>query len=59
LIGRVRSESHSHELRPFAARVPNIAPGRYQVALWCKTCRPGNLFLAGDTLRGQVVRIRD
>jgi hypothetical protein len=42
--------------RRFAFHVPRVAPGRYQVAFWCKPCG-GSLLLAGATLYGQVVTV--
>jgi hypothetical protein len=42
--------------RSFAFRVPRVAPGRYQVAIWCRPCG-GSLILAGDTIYGQVLTI--
>ena len=55
-IGRLAA-GRGFRPRPWAFRVPRVAPGRYQVAIWCRSCR-GSLFLAGDTLYGQVVTIR-
>ena len=59
LLGRMpRDRTSAFAPRPFAFRVPAVAPGRYGVVLWCKTCR-GSLFLAGESTRGfQIVTIR-
>jgi hypothetical protein len=42
----------------FAFRVPTVPSGRYQVVFWCKPCG-GSLLLAGATLYGQVVIVRN
>jgi hypothetical protein len=56
-LGRMPGRARDYRGRRFAFRVPRIAPGRYQVAVWCRPCG-GGLILAGDTIYGQVVRVR-
>jgi hypothetical protein len=56
LVGRLRPRADYLRQR-FAFRVPRVAPGRYQVAVWCRPCG-WRLLLAGATLYGQVVRVR-
>jgi hypothetical protein len=57
LLGRLRRTRSNYVLQDFAFRVPAVAPGRYQVVLWCRQCG-GSLILAGSTFHGQVVKIR-
>jgi len=42
----------------FAFRIPIVRSGRYQVVFWCRQCG-GSLLLAGATLHGQVITIRN
>jgi hypothetical protein len=42
----------------FAFRVPTVPSGRYQVVFWCRQCG-GSLLLAGATLHGQVITMRN
>jgi hypothetical protein len=55
-LGSLRS-TPNYERQRFAFRVPNVAPGRYQVVFWCQPCGR-RLILAGSTLHGQVVTVR-
>jgi len=56
LLGHLRRTRSNYVSQNFAFRVPVVAPGRYQVVLWCGPCG-GSLILAGSTLHGQVVKI--
>jgi hypothetical protein len=57
LLGRLRRTARSYARQRFAFRVPQVEPGRYQIAIWCQPCGR-RLLLAGATLHGQVVTVR-
>ena len=57
LLGHLRRTRSQVTRQRFAFRVQAVAPGRYQVVLWCRPCGR-TLILAGSTLYGQVVTVR-
>jgi hypothetical protein len=57
LLGHLRPTPSQYTRQRFAFPVPTVAPGRYQVVLWCRLCGR-TLILAGSTLHGQVVTVR-
>jgi len=58
LLGHLQKTRRDYVRQRFAFRVPRVAAGRYQVAVWCQPCGR-RLLLAGATLHGQVVTVRN
>ena len=56
---RIRGQGNGH----LTFTVPNVAPGRYTLVVWCKTCRKGgdHWYMANalwDDAPGSVLRVR-